>query len=262
MDVREIFEQFCKEVFPSETIEIQLEQNVTEFEAFYSEIVKVIQKDDSFFGTERIAFGRNLSDLPVDAREVLWKNLVPCMLGSFFHGDIRTKVGKLSGIIKNIWNSSGQENDAITGILNDEKSEGRFQEILDFVLNSRLAKIFTNLLESFDFSDLDFKIDNPADIIEMMKNPENPVIQKITGKIHKLIEEKIRHGEFTQQTIVSEIEAIKAKLMGLFGNIFNDALGGRKADVPSAVMTGNSPEARRQRMLARMQRKLHEKNSQ
>jgi hypothetical protein len=49
--------------------------------------------------------------------------------------------------------------------------------------------------------------------------------------------------------------------MGLFGNIFNDAIGGRKADVPSSVMIGNSPEARRQRMLARLQRKVQEKNS-
>jgi hypothetical protein len=33
-------------------------------------------------------------------------------------------------------------------------------------------------------------------------------------------------------------------------------LGTRKAEVPSEVITGNTPEARRARMIARMKRKL------
>jgi hypothetical protein len=47
--------------------------------------------------------------------------------------------------------------------------------------------------------------------------------------------------------------------MSLFGNIFNDALGGRKGD--TAALMNNTPEGRRQRMIARMQRKVREKNS-
>jgi hypothetical protein len=61
--------------------------------------------------------------------------------------------------------------------------------------------------------------------------------------------------------IIREIETIKAKVIDLFGNVFKDALGGRRAEVPSAVMVGNSPEARRARMIARLQRKLRDKNS-
>jgi hypothetical protein len=38
-------------------------------------------------------------------------------------------------------------------------------------------------------------------------------------------------------------------------------LGGRRGETPVATLMGNSPEARRQRMIARMQRKLREKNS-
>jgi hypothetical protein len=80
------------------------------------------------------------------------------MIASFFHGDIKQKVGKISQIIKNLWNSSGQQNDAVTNILNDEASQGHFQEIIDYVLNSRLAKIFTNLVESFDVSEIDLNV--------------------------------------------------------------------------------------------------------
>ena len=147
MDVTEAFGQFCKEVFPDETIELNPEVNTSEFESFYPSIVHIIQKDASFFSVERIVFGKNLSIVDESKRDAIWKNLLPCMLGSFFHGDIKKKVDKISGIIKDIWNASGQKNDAVTSILNDEKSEGRFQEIIDFVLNSRLAKIFTNIVE-------------------------------------------------------------------------------------------------------------------
>jgi len=80
-------------------------------------------------------------------------------------------------------------------------------------------------------------------------------------KIHGTIRQRIQRGDFSQQTISHEIEAIKAKVMSLFGNIFNEALGGRRGETPVATLMGNSPEARRQRMIARMQRKLREKNS-
>lgn len=261
MDVSEIFGHFCKDVFPDETIELNPDVNAAEFESFYPVIVQVIQKDAAFFSEDRIVFGRNLSTLDESKRENIWKNLLPCMLTSFFHGDIKKKVDKISGIIKNIWNASGQQNDAVTSILNDEKSQGRFQEIINFVLNSRLAKIFTNIIESIDISGFELNITDPAEIIELIKNPENPIVKKLTDKIQKTIKQKIHNGEFSHKTIISEVEAIKAKLISLFGNIFNDALGGRKGDIPATALMSNSPEARRQRMLARMQRKLQEKNS-
>jgi molybdopterin converting factor small subunit len=259
MDVVEIFGQFRKDVFPDEEVEVKISEVVLEFESFLPQIVKIIQKDDTFFDEERLVFGRNISK--VDNRESIWKNLVHCMIASFMHGDIRKKVGKISEIIKNVWNASGQENDAVTSILNDEKSEGRFQEILDFIMNSRLVKIFTTFMKTIDIDDFELNFDNPAELIELLKDPENPKIKGVITKIQGIIKDKVRKGEIDQKVIMTEVEAIKAKIMGLFGNIFNDALGGRKADVPSAVLTGNSPEARRQRMIARLQRKLHEKNS-
>lgn len=128
-------------------------------------------------------------------------------------------------------------------------------------MNSRLVKIFTTFMKTIDIGDFELNFDNPAELIELLKDPENPKIKGVITKIQGIIKDKVRKGEIDQKVIMTEVEAIKAKIMGLFGNIFNDALGGRKADVPSAVLTGNSPEARRQRMIARLQRKLHEKNS-
>lgn len=150
MDVNSVFKQFTVDVFPGETIEVVTDSVVTELESFYPHIGLIIQKDISFFNQERTVFGRNLSDIDETKRDLIFKNLVPCMIAAFFHGDIKQKVGKVSEIIKNLWNASGQQNDAVTKILNDEASEGRFKEILDFILKSRLVKIFTNIMESFD----------------------------------------------------------------------------------------------------------------
>ena len=262
MDILGAFKQFTTDVFPNETIEIDIDATVLEMELMYPHVSLIIQKDITFFNEIRTVFGRNLSDIDETKRELIFKNLVPCMLVSFFHGDIKQKVGKISEIIKNLWNASGQKNDMVTNILNDKASEGRFKEILDFILNSRLVKIFTSLVESFDLSEFELNVESPIELIEMIQNPENPIVKKIIAKIQNTIKDKIRRGEFDQNTIAREVEAIKAKVMGLFGNVFNDALGGRRqGNVPAATMMGNSPEARRQRMVVRLQRKLEEKNS-
>lgn len=258
MDTQKIFEEFAKDVF-GEEIGIHLQKTVDEFETFYPEIVKIIQKDNSFFDVDRIVFGRNLSK--VDNRDAVWNGLPACMFASFLHGDIKKKTDKVIGLVKNLWSASGQENDEITKVLNDEASQGKFEEIIQYILESRLAKIFKNLMESIDLSEFEINIESPEQLIEMLKNPEHPTVKSIITKIQGIIETKVKRGEINQQVIVQEIETIKAKAIALFGNIFNDALGGRKADVPAAVLMANTPEARRQRMIARMQRKLHEKNS-
>lgn len=259
MDISKIFEEFCKEVFPGEEITIDVKKVANEFEEFYPDIVKIIQKDVSFFEVERTVFGRNLST--VENRDVVWNNLPACLFASFLHGDIRKKVDKVVGLVKNIWNASGQENDEISKVLNDEASQSKFEEIIEFVLNTRLVKIFKNLMETIDISEFELNIESPEQVIEMIKNPENPIVKKMMDKIQGIIQDKVKRGEINQQIITQEVETIKAKVIGLFGNIFNDALGGRHADVPAAVLMGNTPEARRQRMIARMQRKLNEKNS-
>jgi len=259
MDASKIFEEFCKEVFAGEEITIDLRKNVDEFEVFYPEIVKIVQKDNSFFDRERIVFGRDLCK--IDNREAVWTGLPACMFASFLHGDIKKKADKVVGLIKNLWNASGQENDDITRILNDEASKGRFEELIQFILESRIAKIFKNLMESIDLNEFELNIESADELINMVKNPEHPVVKSMISKIQKTIEDKVKRGEINQQVIIQEVETIKAKVISLFGNIFNDALGGRQSDVPAAVLMGNTPEARRQRMLARMQRKVHEKNS-
>lgn len=229
---------------------------------YYPALMKIIQRDETFFDEERTFRGIDISKLWKENegnREAIWKHIFMCVLTSFFHGDIKEKIGTVISAVKGMW--TGQENDELSRILNDENSEDHFKEILEYLQETRLAKIFMEIVEQVDISEIDLNFDNPQELMETLRDPENPKMKRIINKIQGLIQEKMQRGELSQQQLIGEVEAIKAKVQSLFGNVFNDMLGGRRADVPSNVLMGNSPEARRQRMLARLQKKQRDKNS-
>lgn len=272
METKQVFDAFLsdlKTAFPEITLsEYDLEKEVKAVEDMvYSSVLKIVQKDETFFTSQdRIICGLNISNLWKSSeanREAIWKHMVMVSIAAFLHGDIKEKLGKILDTVKGLWSSSGQENDEISKILNDEQAEDKISEILDYIQNTRIAKMILEMVEEINveefIGDLDFN--NPTELIEILKNPDHPKIKPVIGKLQQKIQEKLQRGNYTQQQLTSEIEGIKAKLQSMFGNVINEMLGGRRADVPSNVLMGNSPEARRQRMLARLQKKQREKNS-
>jgi len=266
MEVFEAFKKDIAETFTDVSPVINIDEDVKVIEnTYYPEVIKILQRDESFFGVDRPLMGVNLSDLwktekmPKDA---FWKHMQMVCIGSFMCGDIKEKITPIIGAIKSYFGAPGNENAEISKILEDDKSEGHFKEVLAYIMETRLAKMFMSIVEQIDVTELDLNFDNPAELVEILKNPEHPKIKKIVTKIQKLIKTKMERGEITQAQIVNEIESVKAKITSIFGNMFNEALGGRGGNVSSEVLTGNSPEARRQRMLARLQKKQREKNSQ
>jgi hypothetical protein len=270
MDATEVINSFfsdLKDAFGIDVPKFDTDEVVKEIEEnYYPSLMKILQRDDSFFDEPRILCDINISELwrtGESNREAIWKHMQMCMFSSFLHGDINEKIGTIVKTLKNMWNSSGNhDNDEITRLLNDENSEDHFKEILEYLQETRLAKIFHEIVEQLDVSELDLNFENPQQIVEMLRNPEHPNIKKVVTKVQNIIKHKMERGEFTQNMLVAEVEGIKAKIQGIFGNIFNEALGGRRGDTPAHVLMGNSPEARRQRMLARLQKKQRDKNSQ
>lgn len=262
MDATDVFKVFIEDLrakYPDTPFTEQpTDEIVALFERdYYPAIVQIVQKDAAFFSVERPLFGANLSAL--EPTDDLWKHIQIGALASFFHGDIKQKFSTLLSTAKSLWSASGQTNDEVSRILNDDTSESQLAEIYEYVMNTRIAKLCVGIIEGLDVDAMDVQIDSPGQIIEMIQNPEHPVVQTFVRKIQNILKEKLTRGDFTQQQMVAEIEGIKAKIQGLFGNLFNEALGGRQADVPAAVLTSNSYEARRQRMRARLQRKHREK---
>lgn len=262
MDAKQVFDDFLKEL-NVESSEYSIDETVSQFETeYYPHIVQILKKDPEFFAEDRLFCGVQLNPIwasDESRRDTIWKHLQFCLFASFLHGDIKEKAGKLFSTFKSLWSASGQENDEVTRLLNDEASEGKLQELMDYVSETRIAKIFMNIVEQIDVNELEIDFENPQEIIETLKNPENPIMKKVIGKIQGLIQEKLKRGEFTQQQLQSEIEGIKAKVVSMFGNVFNEALGGTRSELPPAVLMGNSPEARRQRMLARLQKKQRDR---
>lgn len=272
MDAKQIFDAFLndlKTAFPEiELQEYDLEKEVKLVEEMvFSSVLKIAQKDETFFTEhDRIICGINISALwksSESTRETIWKHMIMISVASFLHGDIKDKLGKIIDTVKSLWSSSGRENDEISKILNDEEAEDKISELLEYVQNTRIAKMIIEMIEETNVEEIvgDLDFNNPTEVMEILKNPEHPKIKPIIGKVQQKIQEKLQRGQYTQQQLSSEIEGIKAKLQSMFGNVINEMLGGRRADVPSNVLMGNSPEARRQRMLARLQKKQRDKNS-
>jgi hypothetical protein len=182
------------------------------------------------------------------------------MFFSFTSGDIKEKLGSVISIAKNYLSANPNDStDEFSRILNDEKSQSSIQEFIDYCTNTRIAKVINDILTNLDVTEFEPLLENPREFIEIARNPEHPMVQKFIHKFQTLLKHKAERGEISQNKIQEDIEGIKAKLTSLFGKSLTDALGGRGADVPSSVLTSNTPEARRQRMIARLQRKQREK---
>ncbi len=265
----EVFDNFLSELSTLDpefkAAEFNLEEEIAHIETtFYPEVMRIVQRDETFFSVPRVVCGVDLSQLFTSNPEFVWKNVYLFVLSSFFHGDIKEKVGTIVNTVKSLWSQSGQTNDEISKILEDDKIEDHLEELLEFLKTTRIGKLFYELFETVNVDEFinEFNVEDPLQLIEIIKNPENPVMKRLINKIKGIVEEKMQRGEITQTQIIADIETIKNKVQGMFGDVLNNFLGGNKAEVPSAVLMGNTPEARRQRMIARLQKKQRNKNSQ
>lgn len=254
MDIHAGLKAFADELGISEFDDAK---TIGEIEALYPDVVLIIQKKDEFFDKPRVIFQREVNDLH---RDVIWKHLPMSLFLSFTNGDIKDKLSSVLSIAKNFLSANPTEGTSeISRILNDESAQSSIEEFIEFCTNTRIAKVLNDILTNLDVTEFEGLLDNPREFIEIARNPEHPIVKKFIQKFQNILKEKMERGEISQSKLQEDIEGIKAKLTGLFGNALTEALGGRGADVPSAVLTSNSPEARRQRMLARLQRKQREK---
>ena len=112
-----------------------------------------------------------------------------------------------------------------------------------------------------NLSELGISLESPEQLLDILKDPSNPIIETFTTKIKTLLEEKLKSGDFKQDVLIHEIETIKIKVQDTFGDIANQFLGisTRGNATPSEVILSNHPDARRARMIARLQRKQKDK---
>jgi hypothetical protein len=266
MNAKKSFKEFRDELssaFPDTKFAPYKDTDPADFEELITPVImKVMQKDKTLFDEEFTIFDVNVSPLFPQNPDMFWKNIQKCGIAAFLGGDIKEKMNKIAESLKTIWGGSGHSTDEIEKLLGTEESRSKVSEILEFVMTTRLAKVVMSLVESIDITELGIDFENPEELLKSFQAEEiSPVMEKLMKKIKATLEEKVRRGEFTKEMLAADIETIKVKIQAAFGDMFMDMLGGRKADVESKVILSNSPEARRARMLARMQRKVAERKA-
>ena len=227
--------------------------------------MKVVQKDNTLFrGEAAVQFLEG-----VDIRRAwpgdddAWKKLHMTMIYSFLQGDPKEKLSKMMDTFKTMLPGGNAQTDEILKLLEQEDTEASLHEIFELLINTRLATVVGDLVSSMDLDDLGIDFENPTELLEALQHPErSSVIQTIMKRAQTILEERIRTGRINQKELIRELETLRAKFQSTFGKYLNEMVVGQQGNTTgntSETIMGNSPEARRARMAARLQKKLREK---
>jgi hypothetical protein len=231
-----------------------------ELQALLPAVLDIFTKKDTFFDEPRVLFGVSLNDAN---HEVVWTHLPGAVLEFLTSKDIKELLNIVLSVAKEYMTANPrEETDEISRLLNGPSTG--IQEFLDYCGDTQLARVLQDLITTLDVTEFDDEVNrllaNPQEMVAVLRNPEHLLVKNIIHKLQTAMKENVRTGRITQHQIAEDVEGIKAKATGLFGSMFNSVLGGERSEVPSAVLLSNSPEARRQRMVARLQKKHREKN--
>ena len=230
-------------------------------DTFLPHLLRVLQKDNTLLAETEMFPGLKV-EWTGDEKE--WKLLHLALLYSVLHGNPKEKFGKILETVKSMVPGGSPQADEISKILEDEANQDSFQEILELIMNTRLAGLLGDIAQSVKFDDLDIDFENPEQVLNMMRNPqESPVINTLMERAKAVLEDRVKTGKINQQDLAREIEMIRAKFQSAFGKYLNEMIvgdgGGGTTGNTSQQILSNSPEARRARMLARLQKKQKEK---
>lgn len=225
-------------------------------------LLRVIQRDDTLFQEIELFPGIKVEWTPSEDN---WRKVHMAFLYSVLHGDPKEKFGKVFETVKQLIPGGNAQADEIQRMLDDEDTKSSMSEILELIMSTRLVSLVGDIVQSIQLSDLNFNIEDPAELLQMLQNPQdNEVLKEIMDRARMILEEKIRTGKLNQDELRRDIEMIRAKFQSSFGKYLNEALLGEGAEGNTTGNTGqqilsNHPDARRARMIARLQKKQQQK---
>jgi hypothetical protein len=225
-------------------------------------LLRVIQRDDTLFQEIELFPGVKVEWTPSEEN---WKKVHMALLYSVLHGDPKEKFGKVFETVKGMIPGGSAQTDEIQKMLDDEDTKSSMSEILELIMSTRLVSLVGDIVQSIQLSDLNFNVEDPAELLQMLQNPqENETLKEIMDRARMILEEKIRSGKLNQEELRRDIEMIRAKFQSSFGKYLNEALLGEAAEGNTTGNTANQilsnhPDARRARMMARLQKKQQQK---
>jgi hypothetical protein len=228
--------------------------------------MKIMQKDNSVFRGENAAQPfKDIDFRPMwDGTEEAWKLLHMAMIFSFLQGDPKAKVAQVLEAMKHVLPETHRDTDEILKTLETEETSSAISEIFELLMTTRLASIVGDIAASIKLEDIGIDFERPEEILEALQHPErSQAVRTIMEQVKTMLEERIKSGRINQQELIREVEMLKAKFQSSFGKYMKEMVGiGREQPATGNTaeqILSNSPEARRARMQARLQRKLREK---
>ena len=225
--------------------------------------MEFVKKDESIFDRPQlllrgIDFSLFWKDLNERKKNSVWDFCRTALVASYI-GDNWVQS------LKDLWSKhTGKESSEIDEVLNDTATKSNIEELFEFFKETRIFKLGMEMLETFKIEqfgieELDFS--DPAKILELLKHPDNEVMKKAMSVVGGFIERKIKTGSLKKEELVAEMEMLREKFKHSLGKIFQEGVFGEptRETQRAEVLLSSSPDARRARMVARLQRKLQER---
>lgn len=226
-------------------------------------LLRVVQKDDKLLSEIELFPGIKVTWV---GNEENWKKLHMALVYSVFHGNPKEKFGKVMEAVKAIIPGGMPQSDAVNDILNDEATQSSMSEIFELIMNTRLVSLVGDVIQSMNLSEIDLDMSDPEKLLAMMQNPQDsPVLKEMMDRARMILEDKVKTGKINPDELRRDIELIRAKFQSSFGKFLNEALlgeaaGGNTTGNTATQILSNHPDARRARMLARLQKKQQQKS--
>jgi hypothetical protein len=228
---------------------------------FLPHLLRVVQRDDTLFAEVELFPGIKVDWKGGDEN---WKKVHMAMIYSVLHGNPKEKFGKIMEAVKGMIPGGTAQADEMEKILADEDTQSSMGEMLELIMNTRLVSIVGDVISSIQLADLDLNFEDPEQMMELMRNPqENAALKEVMDRARMILEEKVKSGKINPKELQRDIENIRAKFQSSFGKFLNQAVLGEDAGNTTGntaqQILSNHPDARRARMLARLQKKQQQK---
>ena len=232
-------------------------------QVFFPHLLRVFQKDNTLMSEVELFPGVKVEWSGSDEE---WKMLFLALFSTLLQGNPKEKIGKvletLKGAIPGMGATESQASE-IESILDDEETKSSMSELLELILTTRLMSVVTDMLQSLDLTNLGIDFDDPEEVVQLLRNPQNSdVLNKLMERAKTVLEDRIKTGKIDPNELQRDIEMVRAKFQSSFGKYLNETLLGAEGNTTGNTaeqILSNHPDARRARMLARLQKRHQEK---
>jgi hypothetical protein len=224
-------------------------------------LLRVIQRDDKLLSEIELFPGLKVE---WEGTEDNWKKLHMAMVYSVLHGNPKEKFGKILEAVKGFMPGNSTQADEVQKILENEDTQSSMSEIFELIMSTRLVSLVGDVMQAIPLEGLE--LDDPEKLLDMLRNPQgSPILMEMMDRAKMILEEKVKSGKINPTELRRDIEMIRAKFQSSFGKYLNEAMLGENAHNTTGntaeQILSNHPDARRARMIARLQKKQQQKSA-